>query len=219
LASGAGWGRLVQVTVNGKVVGRLEVKLERRLVPKRAADAADGVVWGEDEAVAQGGRGLKILYSGAAGFGALIMVAAIAAAASYEPRDLAVVVPLAVVAAAATAWLLRFVYRRNVAKIRARAQAQLPHMPAPGTVIRIEPEALSVGGHRQAWTALSIESVDITDTRFNDEDLSYIERLRLAGEGRPVVLDLMLMQNARRVLDAAWLRLRAAGAIAPPQAG
>jgi hypothetical protein len=209
----------MQVTVNGREVGRLESKLERRLVPKRALDTGNGVIWGEDEAVAQGGRGMKTLYGGAAGFGALIMVAAIAAAASYEPRDLVVVVPLALVAAAATAWLLRFVYGRNIEKIRARAQAQLPHMPAPGTVIRIEPEGLSVGGHRQPWSGLAIEAVDITDTRFNDEDLAYIERLRLAGGGRPIVLDMMLMQNARRVLDAAWLRLRAAGAVAPPQAG
>jgi hypothetical protein len=199
----------MRVSVNGKPVEGLSPKLERRLTV-RAADkpVIEGVVMTTDQAVGQVARGLKLLYGSACGVAAVIMIALIIGTASWEPGDLVLLIPVALVLAGALAALLIHVYRRNLAKTRRRAEATLPRMAPAGTPIRLDGAGLSVGAVAIPWPEVTIEAVEITGTSMNDEAISYIEWLALSGGGREVTLDCLLITSGRLVVDRAWLALR-----------
>jgi hypothetical protein len=198
--------------VNGKAVDRLEPGLERQLTSGRPHERVEGTVMTAEEAVDTAAASRRVLYSVASGVGALVMVLALVGAASYEPRDLVLLVPLVLLLAAALAILMRFTYRRRTAKVRQRAEQQLPRMPPPGALVLVEAGALGVGEARFSWSALVVQALDVTDTTFNDASLTLIERLELdSGAALPVVLDAQLIRNGRAVVDETWRRLREAG--------
>ena len=128
----------MQVTVNGKAVDRLEPGLERQLTSGRPQERVEGVVMTADQAVDTAAASRRVLYAVAAGSGAFVMVLALVGAASYEPRDLVLLVPLVLLLAGALAMLMRFTYRRKTAKVRQRAEQQLPRMPPPGALVLVE---------------------------------------------------------------------------------
>ena len=201
----------MQVTVNGKAVDRLEPGLERQLTSGRPHERVEGVVMTADQAVDRAAANRRVLYAVTAGFGALVVVLALVGAASYEPRDLVLLVPLVLLLAAGLAMLMRFTYQRRTAKVRQRAEQQLPRMPPPGALVLVEASALGIGENRYSWSALVVQALDVTDTTFNDASLILIERLELSsGADLPVVLDAQLIKNGRAVVDEIWRRLREA---------
>jgi hypothetical protein len=203
----------MQVTVNGKAVDHLEPRLERQLISRRRHERAEGAVMTVDEAVAATARGARFVYAGTSGFASLPVVLMLIGVASYEPRDLIVLGPLVLLLAAALAVLMRFSYRRTTAKVRQRAEQQLPRMPPPGALVLVEASALAIGEDRFPWSALIVRALDVTATTFDDAPLNSIERLELSdGGARPVVLDALLIRNGRAVVDETWRRLREAGA-------
>jgi hypothetical protein len=207
----------MQVTVNGKAVDHLEQVLERQLTSGRPRERTEGAVMTANQAVAATARGMRLLYGWTSGFAALLVVLMLIGVASYEPRDLVVLGPGALLLAAALAVLIRFVYRRTTAKVRVRAEQQLPRMPPPSAQVVVEASALGIDEDRYAWSALVVRALDVTASTFNDAPLSLIERLELVGAGgRSIVLDASLIKNGRAVVDETWRRLREAGATSPP---
>ena len=201
----------MQVMVNGAAVDRLEPELERQLTSGRPQERVEGEVMTADQAVDAAAANRRVLYGVTSGFAALVVVLALIGAASYEPRDLVLIVPLVLLLAAGLAGLMRFTYRRRTAKLRERAEQQLPRMPPPGALVFVEASALGIGEDRYLWDALVVQALDVTATTFNDAPLTLIERLELSGRaGRPVVLDAQLIKNGRAVVDETWRRLREA---------
>jgi hypothetical protein len=192
----------MQVTVNGKAVDHLEQVLERQLTSGRPRERTEGAVMTANQAVAATARGMRLLYGWTSGFAALLVVLMLIGA---------------LLLAAALAVLIRFVYRRTTAKVRVRAEQQLPRMPPPSAQVVVEASALGIDEDRYAWSALVVRALDVTASTFNDAPLSLIERLELVGAGgRSIVLDASLIKNGRAVVDETWRRLREAGATSPP---
>jgi len=199
----------MRISVNGRPVAALTSAIERRLASKHGPEVAEGAVLSAEQSSAAWAGRTRLLYGVLCGVGGAIATAALIAAAWWEPRDLILVLPVYLVLAAGLAWLLRFFYRRNLAKLRVRADAQLPRMAPAGTNIRADADGLSVGQTRYAWSDVVVDAVEITDTTYDDSSVSWIERLDLTGEGRVIVLDTVLIGNGALVLATAWRELTA----------
>jgi hypothetical protein len=199
----------MRISVNDRPVAELTPAIERRLVSRHGPQVAEGAVLSAEQSTAAWARRTKLFYGVLGGVAGAIATAALVITAWWEPRDLVVVLPLYLVLAAGLAWLLRFGYRRNLAKLRVRADTQLPLMPPAGTSIRADADGLTVGQVRYGWSSLVIDTVEITDTTYDDSSVSWIERLELTSDGRPVVLDTVLVGNGALVLSTAWRALTA----------
>ena len=199
----------MQIAVNGKPVAALSAAVEKRLAGRRGAEVAEGAVLSVEQSTAVWARRTQLFYGILCGVGGTIATAALIMAAWWEPRDLILVLPVYLVLAGGLAWLLRFVYRRNLAKLRGRADAQLPRMAPAGTHIRADGDGLTVGQRRNLWSDLVVDAVEITDTSFDDSSVSFVERLELTGGGRPIVLDTVLIGNGAAVLAKVWRELTA----------
>jgi hypothetical protein len=202
----------MQVTVNRKAVDHLEARLERQLTSGRPRGRTEGAVMTADQAVATAAHGLRLVYAWTSGLAALLTALMLIGLASYEPGDLVVLGPLVLLLAGALAVLMRFIYRRTAARVRQRAEQQLPRMAPSATQVLIEASALAIGEDRYPWNALVVQALEVTATTFNDAPLTLIERLELdSGADRPFVLDAQLIKNGRAVVDETWRRLREAG--------
>jgi hypothetical protein len=199
----------MQIAVNGKPVAALSPAVEKRLAGRHSPEVAEGAVLSAEQSTAAWARRMGLLYGVLCGVGGTIATAALIAAAWWEPRDLTLVLPVYVILAGGLAWLLRFAYRRNLAKLRGRADAQLPRMAPAGTDIRADADGLTIGQRRNAWSDLVIDAVEITDTTFDDSSVSWIERLDLSGDGRVIVLDTVLIGNGAAVIAKVWRELTA----------
>ena len=199
----------MRIAVNGKPAATLSPAVEKRLAERRSPEVAEGAVLSAEQSTAAWARRTRLLYGVLCGVGGTIATAALIMAAWWEPRDLTLVLPVYLVLAGGLAWLLRFTYRRNLAKLRGRAGAQLPRMAPAGTNIRADADGLTVGQLRNPWSDLVIDAVEITDTTYDDSSVSWIERLDLTGEGRVIVLDTVLIGNGAKVLAKVWRELTA----------
>ena len=199
----------MQIAVNGKPEATLSPAVEKRLAERRSPAVAEGAVLSAEESTVAWARRTQLFYGIVCGVGGAIAIAALIMAAWWEPRDLTVVLPVDLVLAGGLAWLLRFTYRRNLAKVRSRADAQLPRMAPAGTRIRADADGLTVGQRRNPWSNLVIDAVEITDTSFDDSSVSWVERLDLTGGGGLIVLDTVLIGNGAEVLATAWRELTA----------
>ncbi len=199
----------MQIAVNGKPVAALSPAVEKRLAGRHSPEVAQGAVLSAEQSTAAWARRMGLLYGVLCGVGGTIATAALIAAAWWEPRDLTLVLPVYVILAGGLAWLLRFAYRRNLAKLRGRADAQLPRMAPAETNIRADADGLTIGQRRNPWSDLVIDAVEITDTTFDDSSVSWIERLDLSGDGRVIVLDTVLIGNGAAVIAKVWRELTA----------
>jgi hypothetical protein len=199
----------MQIAVNGKPVAALSPAVEKRLAGRHSPEIAEGAVLSAEQSTAAWARRMGLLYGVLCGVGGTIATAALIAAAWWEPRDLTLVLPVYVILAGGLAWLLRFAYRRNLAKLRGRADAQLPRMAPAETNIRADADGLTIGQRRNPWSDLVIDAVEITDTTFDDSSVSWIERLDLSGDGRVIVLDTVLIGNGAAVIAKVWRELTA----------
>jgi hypothetical protein len=199
----------MQIAVNGKPVAALSPAVEKRLAGRHSPEVAEGAVLSAEQSTAAWARRMGLLYGVLCGVGGTIATAALIAAAWWEPRDLTLVLPVYVILAGGLAWLLRFAYRRNLAKLRGRADAQLPRMAPAETNIRADADGLTIGQRRNPWSDLVIDAVEITDTTFDDSSVSWIERLDLSGDGRVIVLDTVLIGNGAAVIAKVWRELTA----------
>jgi hypothetical protein len=199
----------MQIVVNGKPVATLSPAVEKRLAERHSPEVAEGAVLSAEQSTAAWARRRRLLYGVLCGVAGTIASAALIMAAWWEPRDLTLVLPVYLVLAGGLAWLLRFTYRRNLAKLRGRADAQLPRMAPAGTNIRADANGLIVGQLRNPWSDLIIEAVEITDTTFDDSSVSWVEHLDLTGDGRLIVLDTVLIGSGAEVLAKVWRELTA----------
>src|SRR5580658_10818 len=166
----------MQIAVNGKPVAALSSAVEKRLGERHSPEVAAGEVFSAEQSTAAWERRMRIFYGVVLGVAGAIAIAALVMAASWEPGALIVVLPIYLALAGGVAWLLWWAYRRNLAKLRVRADAQLPRMAAAGTNIRADADGLSIGQIRHAWPDLVIDTVEITDTTYDDSSASWIER-------------------------------------------
>ena len=202
----------MRVLLNGKTLDHLDKRVERDLASGGKREVAEGVVRTADQVVAATARAMKILFGAAGGIGALIMVAALIAAGVDEPRDLILLGPLTLILSAGLAALVAFIYRRNLAKARAKAGPQLAQMPTPGTTVRASGEGLAIGGALRPWSAVAIEVMEIGRISSSDgADSYYIESLSLVASGRVVVLYAIALTNGSLILAKIWRILRGVG--------
>ena len=199
----------MQIAVNGKPVATLSSAIEKRLAERHSPEVAEGAVLSAEQSTDAWARRTRLFYGILCGIAGAIGTAALVMAALWEPGDLTVVLPTYLILAGGLAWLLRFAYRRNLAKVRGRADAQLPRMAPAGTKIRADADGLTVGQLRHPWSDLAVDTVEITDTSFDDSSVSWVERLDLIGGGRLIVLDTVLVGNGAAVLAKAWRELKA----------
>jgi hypothetical protein len=160
----------LQVIVNGKPAKGLDAKLEGRVTARREADIAEGFVLSADAIVIAAERRMKLIYGVAGGVAGVIALVILIGGSFSEPSVLIIALPVAVVGAIGIGWLMAFMYRRNMAKARARIGPALAHLPSPGTTVRADQAGLSVGGHIEPWSAFTIETLDILDVRSEDAD-------------------------------------------------
>jgi hypothetical protein len=99
--------------------------------------------------------------------------------------------------------LIWFLFRRNLADVRTRAEA-IGSLEPPGTAIRIDASGLSVGGAMHAWPDVTIEEVGVAERNANNSTVFYIERLTLAAAGRPLLLDTQALTNGRPIVEQTW---------------
>jgi len=152
----------MRVLVNGKPVDGLDPKLERRLSVVRRRDSVEGVVLTADAIVAARARTMRILFGFLGGLCVLTMGALLFAAAKEAPRDLPIVVALALLGALAIGSLMAFGYRRDLAKTAAGAGPRLARMAPPGTMIRVDDTGLTVGRQANPWPAVEVDALEIT---------------------------------------------------------
>ena len=202
----------MRVIVNGRPADRLDPKLARRITPRREPQVAEGAVLSEAAIVATASRRLKLIYGVAGGLAVLVNVAVLIGAAVSEPGLLLIAGPFAIILGAGLAWLMVFVYRRNMAKTRARVGPQLARLPSPGTTIRADDVGLAIDGHAEPWAAFEIEAIEIRDIRTEDSTYALIECLTVNRGGHVIGLDGAAISQGRAVVDKAWARLREAAA-------
>ena len=114
------------------------------------------------------------------------------------------------VIAASLYFLLRFMFRRNIAKEAAAAGPRLKRMGMlAGSTVRADPGGLTTGVHVTPWSDLTIETVEITHTSGGDDaEISFIAALLMTAAGKPIVLDHAAITNGRLIVDYAWRQLR-----------
>ena len=193
--------------MNGKPAVELTPGLARRLRVRAGRELVEGVARSPDEAVASARRGMMILYGGAGALAALISAAALAGAAAYEPRDLVIAVPILLAGGAALWAFLRFMFRRNLGKARARGEAQAQTL-APGTPVRIDDVGVAVGGRPTAWADVAVAEIGVAVASTEDSTSYFVERLTLSLAGRSLILDMLALTNGRDVVRQTWRRLQ-----------
>jgi hypothetical protein len=197
-------GAALRVLVNGKPRGDLDARLERELRVKRVIAVAEGIVLTPEQALGNAKRRMTLLYGVAFGVAGLIVIAALIAAAAYEPRDLIVFVPLVLIMGVGLAVLLRFVWRRNVAAVVKRAAAT---DTAPGVPVRVEDAGLSIGAETFPWNAIAVDELGVVRISSEDSTTEAVDRLTLSSGGRVVVLDALTISNGAVVVGQAWRHL------------
>jgi len=197
----------MRVSMNGKPFRELDPGLERRLAVRKTVEVAQGVVLTPDEAVAQATRGMKLLYGFALSLGAVISLGALGGVAVSEPGDLPLLVATVVVLWTGLGFLVRFVYRRNLVKVRARVD-QMTALAEPGAPVRVDGKGLTVGAAVYGWPDLALDEVGVADASSGDGSYMFIERLMLSGGGRSIDLDVLGLKNGQDIVNQTWRRMR-----------
>jgi len=200
-------GLAILVSINGKPAVELTAKLARQVRVLKGPAVVTGVARSPEETVEATRKGLLILYVGAGGLAGVIGAGALAAAAAYEPRDLVLAAPLYLAVGGVLWVLLRYVFRRNLAKAQARAEALAATLPA-GAAVRIDDAGIGFAGRTVAWTDVGIDEVGVAVASSEDSTSYYVDRLVLSLGGRRLVLDMIAFKNGRDVVSQAWRRLQ-----------
>jgi len=197
----------MRVSIDGKPSGDLAPRLERELRVRKSMEVVEGLVLTPEAAVAQAVRNMKLLFGVVLGVGAAISLVVLIGTAVSERRDLLLFVPLVLVLWTGLGFLVRFAYRRNIGKARARID-QMSGLAAPGALVRVDGEGLTIGGARYGWPDLVLDEVGVANASAGDSSYVYIERLRLSAGGRSLDLDLLTLKNGRDILGQTWRRMR-----------
>ena len=152
---------------------------------------------------------MRLLFGVAGGLGAIFGLGLLGVAAAYEPRDLVLTLPLTVVAVLAIWLLMRFVWRRNLAKVVARAEAQVA-LTAPGQAVRVDATGLAIGGATFSWPQITVQELGVLERSDSDSTSWEVDRLTLLARGRSLMLDAQVVSNGRMVVRQAWRWLSAA---------
>jgi hypothetical protein len=203
----------MRVLINGKHAEALDAGRESQITLSARRDVVEGAVMSAEESVARIVKRLKLSLGFFAAFCTAILVAILFAA---DPRDLVILAPLATVLAIGVATYLAYLYRKGAAKVRGEAEPRLARMAAPGTTVRVDDAGLTVAGRSAAWSAIAIDTVEITRIStikaplVQSQDPSLIAALLLTVQGDTVVLDSGAIENGQSIVDNAWRRLRPA---------
>lgn len=91
------------------------------------------------------------------GIAAAILLAAAIMALDYEPADMVVIGPLYLAIAVAFGAGVPALYRRRMVRMRADISQRMAPMAPPGTAIRLDTAALTIGGRTTPWPDIAIE--------------------------------------------------------------
>ena len=200
----------MRILIDGQVVGELSAKDEKQLTLCADREIAEGRVMSVDEAVAGSGRRFRLAAGILGGMAAVILGGALVMAASYEPRDLALLVPFMLILVAALVVAVRFIYRRRLAGTRAALTPRLARMAPVGAPVRVDGFGVSLDGRQADWLDFSIGSVEFRRIPVNEgPDMTIIESLILDHPGGQLILDSGVMTNGRAIVDKTWRHLRA----------
>jgi hypothetical protein len=81
-------------------------------------------------------------------------------------------------------------------------------LAAAGSAISVDAVGLGIAGQIFPWPALGIDQVEFARFGNRHLDVFMIERLLLTAPTGRVVLDPVMMQNGRVIVDNVWRRLR-----------
>jgi hypothetical protein len=199
----------MRVSINGRPARELDQGLARQIAVRGGPDACEGVTLTAEAAVAGARRALRIVHGVLGALAVVVTLAALGAAAAYEPRDLLLALPLAAASAGCLWLLIRFAWRRNLARAGARADAQ-GALTAPGVEVKVEAAGITVGGAHWPWSGVRVDEVGVI-ARTSDDTTTYeVDRLTLRAGGRALILDAQALSNGPLIVKQAWRRIGAA---------
>jgi hypothetical protein len=194
----------MRIVFNGQQVESLKPKIAKRIDFGAERPLVEGVILSTDEVVDAAARRYRITLGWVGGIGAAILIAAAVIALDYEPADMIVVGPLYLAIAAAFGLGLPPLYRRRMSRMRDDISKRLARMAPPGTAIRLDTEALTIGGRATPWSAIAIEAVEIVTVPVPEGEDDYrIEAVVLDTRDGTVVLDQAVISNGAQIVNKA----------------
>jgi hypothetical protein len=198
----------MKITVNGKPRDRLGAADLRAVETPAATAAADGAVLPPDEASRGYRAGLRrhfgIMAALGIALGLAILIGGLAAAPS--PDRIKVILTGTVCAGTVVAGA-RWQFNRALAAWTARLTERVAALPPAGTPVRVDTRGVGVGARAAQWPALALATLELTERNSEDSRTITVDRLVLANDGGPLVLDRHLMGNGAAIVDTAYCRL------------
>lgn len=194
----------MRIVFDGRQVESLKPKIARRIELGAERPLVEGVILSTDEVVDAAARQYRLTLGWVGGIAAAILIAAAIIALDYEPADMIVVGPLYLVIAVAFGVGIPPLYRRRMARMRDDISKRLARMAPPGTAIRLDTEALTIGGRATPWSNIAIEAVEIVTVPVSEGEDDYrAEAVVLDTPDRSVVLDRAVISNGAEIINKA----------------
>ena len=194
----------MRILFDGQQVESLKPRIAKRIDLGADRPLVEGVVLSTDQVVDAAARNYRIVLGWVGGIGAAILIAAAIIALDYEPADMIVVGPLYLAIAAAFGLGLPPLYRRRMVRMRDDISKRLARMAPPGTAIRLDTEALTIGGRAKPWADIAIEAVEIVTVPVSEGEDDYsVQAVVLDTRGGLVVLDQAVISNGAQIVNKA----------------
>jgi hypothetical protein len=199
----------MRASLNGKLLDGLSPKLENALTLSKPQPPVEGLARSAGEAATAVTVQQLIPTIAIAVMSAVFLFGFLP---TVDPKDRALIFPLAIVVVIAVMTFAIVMVRRRARSARAVAQRALPGMPAGGTAIRADDTGLTLGSRTMPWSAFALTAVDLGQGQASPEGgrtITYIKAVELQSAAGPVLLIDDHITNSRALLDTVWRKLRA----------
>jgi len=202
----------MRVLVNGRDVGALDRRLERRLTQQLNHRVVEAVAISPADSALGRRRQLRVMSIACMAVVIFSLLVVLGVVWIRAPYAIGWLIPVFVLAAAIAAGIGGVTFNLMQGDHQRRIDARPPPQLAPGVIVRADASSLSVGGRGWLWTALTVEELGLREWQGSEARMTEVDQLSLSDGASQIVLDALFLTNGRTVLTQTWLRLRAAGA-------